>query len=87
MVVIGRYHVSLSTLSVIFRLNIPLQAAMDIMEKQGALVADRPRHIAAGEMLSGGLSIGFTRAGDRFRRMRRFVVCHTAQNPLSYIAA
>ncbi|OJA12871.1 hypothetical protein AZE42_02902 [Rhizopogon vesiculosus] len=35
------------------------------MEKQGGLVADRPRSVAAGEMLSGGLSIGFIPTGDR----------------------
>ena len=49
------------------------------MEKQGGSLADRPRMIAAGEMLSGGLAIGFTHAGDRLHRMRRFVVRHTAQ--------
>jgi len=86
MVIIGRYKVSRSTLSVISRLNVLLQAAVDIMEKQGASVADRPRHVTAGEMLSGGLSIGFTRAGERFRRMRRFVVCDTVQIAPSYIA-
>ena len=49
------------------------------MEKQSATLADRPRMIAAGEMLSGGLSIGFAPAGDRLRRMRRFVICDTTQ--------
>ncbi|KAG1725073.1 cytochrome P450 [Suillus paluster] len=46
-------------------------AAVDIMEKQGASLADRPRFVAAGEMLFGGLSIVFTPAGSRLRRMRR----------------
>jgi hypothetical protein len=50
-----------------------LQAAVEIMERQGGLLADRPRMIAAGEILSGGQSIGFMHVGDKFRRMRRFV--------------
>jgi hypothetical protein len=52
------------------------------MEKQGGSVADRPRMIAGGEMFNGGLSIIFTPVGDRFRRMRRFVVRHN--HSLSY---
>jgi len=52
---------------------------MDIMEKQSGSLADRPRLVAAGEILTGGLSIGFAHVGDRFRRMRRFVVYDTAQ--------
>jgi len=52
---------------------------MDIMEKQGGTIADRPRMIAAGELLTGGLSIGFAPAGDRLRRMRR--VLHTHLQP------
>ncbi|KAG1730697.1 cytochrome P450 [Suillus paluster] len=46
-------------------------AAVEIMEKQGAFTADRPRFVAAGEMLFGGLSIIFTPVGSRLRRMRR----------------
>ncbi|OJA11823.1 hypothetical protein AZE42_07786 [Rhizopogon vesiculosus] len=46
------------------------------MEKQGGLLADRPRLIAAGELLGGGLTLGFARAGDRFRRMRRVLHTH-----------
>ncbi|KAG2142381.1 cytochrome P450 [Suillus clintonianus] len=51
-------------------------AAVDIMEKQGGSVADRPRLIAAGEILSGGLSITFTPAGSRWRQMRRALHTH-----------
>ncbi|KAJ8587525.1 cytochrome P450 [Rhizopogon salebrosus TDB-379] len=51
-------------------------AAVDILEKQGALVADRPRMIAGGEMLSGGLMIIFAHIGDRFRRMRKTLHTH-----------
>jgi len=35
--------------------------------------------ISAGEMLAGGLGIGFAPAGDRLRRMRRSVICDTTQ--------
>ncbi|KAG2137977.1 cytochrome P450 [Suillus clintonianus] len=52
------------------------KAAIDIMERQSASLVDRPRLIAASEMLSGGLSIVFTPAGDRFRRMRRALHTH-----------
>jgi hypothetical protein len=47
---------------------------MDIMEKQGASLADRPPMVALGEILGGGHDIGFLRVGDRLRRMRRYVV-------------
>jgi hypothetical protein len=60
---------------VISKITILWQAAIDIMEKQGGLLADRPHLIAAGEMLNGGLALGLVPAGERWRRMRRFVVC------------
>jgi len=44
------------------------------MEKQGGMLADRPI-IAAAEMFDGGLTIGFAPVGDRWRRMRRSVIC------------
>lgn len=47
------------------------QAAMEIMEKEGASVADRPRSIAAAETLSGGLRVVSSRSGERLRRYRR----------------
>jgi cytochrome P450 len=49
------------------------QAALDIMEKEGAALVDRPRSISAGEVLSGGMRVLLTRHGDRFRKMRRYV--------------
>lgn len=55
------------------------------MENQGKLTADRPRMIAAGEMFSGGMGIGFAHWGDRFRRMRRLVVRITSSR-LSYLS-
>ncbi|KAG1792202.1 cytochrome P450 [Suillus plorans] len=57
------------------------KAAMDIMEKQGRTLADRPRLVAAGEILSRGLSLGFCHAGDRLRRLRRAL--HTHLQPKS----
>ncbi|KAG2034246.1 cytochrome P450 [Suillus americanus] len=51
------------------------KAAVDIMEKRGGVLADRPS-MSAGQMLTGGLTIAFARAGDRFRRMRRALHTH-----------
>lgn len=48
-----------------------LQAAIDIMEKEGAYLADRPQNISAGETLSGGMRVLLTPAGERFKKMRR----------------
>ncbi|KAG0695263.1 cytochrome P450 [Suillus ampliporus] len=70
-VIIGRYKAN-----AISRANILLQAAVDIMESQGGLIADRPRMIAAGEMFGGGLGITLAPFGDRFRRMRRALHTH-----------
>ncbi|KAG1782293.1 cytochrome P450 [Suillus placidus] len=56
------------------------KAAVDIMEKQGGLLADRP-HLAAGEILTRGLVLGLSHAGDRFRRKRRAL--HTHLQPKS----
>ncbi|KAG1831216.1 cytochrome P450 [Suillus subalutaceus] len=52
------------------------KAAAEIMENQGKFLADRPPMIAAGELFSGGMSIGFIPFGDRFRRMRRALHSH-----------
>ncbi|KAG2342045.1 cytochrome P450 [Suillus weaverae] len=52
------------------------KAAMDIMEHQGAVLADRPRMIAAGEILSGGLGLTLTPFGEKFRRKRRALHTH-----------
>jgi hypothetical protein len=49
-----------------------LQAAIDIMEKEGAHTADRPLSISAGETLSGGMRLLLTPAGDRFKKLRRY---------------
>lgn len=55
------------------------QAAVDIMEKEGANLADRPRSIAVQETLSGGMRIVTENSGDRLRRMRR--VLHAGLQP------
>ncbi|KAG1738956.1 cytochrome P450 [Suillus lakei] len=57
------------------------KAAAEIMEKQGASLVDRPRSIAAGELLGGGMFILFVPAGERFRRLRRLVAIHTHLQP------
>ncbi|KAG1743397.1 cytochrome P450 [Suillus lakei] len=56
------------------------KAVVDIMEKQGGLLADRP-HLAAGDILTRGLGIALSHAGDRFRRKRRAL--HTHLQPKS----
>jgi hypothetical protein len=43
------------------------------MEKHGAVTMDRPRNIAAGEVLSGGMRVLILREGDKLKRMRRSV--------------
>ncbi|KAG6371545.1 cytochrome P450 [Boletus reticuloceps] len=50
--------------------------SVDIMEKEGGVLADRPRSVAAGEMLSRGLRMVLTPAGEQFRRLRRVVHTH-----------
>ncbi|KAG2049583.1 cytochrome P450, partial [Suillus hirtellus] len=52
------------------------KAAVDIMEKQGRALADRPRLVAAGEILTRGQSLVFIHVGDRLRRMRRVLHMH-----------
>jgi hypothetical protein len=81
-VFIGRHNVSSFMLGCLIKAQVLLQAAEDILEKQGASVADRPRMIAGAEILFGGLSILFSPIGDRLRRMRKFVVTilHTFPN-------
>ncbi|KAG2109037.1 cytochrome P450 [Suillus discolor] len=53
-----------------------IEAAIDIMEKEGASLVDRPRSIAAGEMLSNGMRVVLARYGDRLRRLRKAVHTH-----------
>ncbi|KAH7922011.1 cytochrome P450 [Leucogyrophana mollusca] len=53
-----------------------VQAAWEIMEKEGGALVDRPRSIAAGEILSRGNRILLEGSGERFRRLRRAVHTH-----------
>ncbi|KAJ7151109.1 cytochrome P450 [Mycena filopes] len=46
-------------------------AAVEIMEKEGASVADRPSSIAAGDTLSGGMRTLLIRNGERLRKLRK----------------
>ncbi|KAF9058911.1 cytochrome P450 [Rhodocollybia butyracea] len=56
------------------------QAAIDIMEKHGADLSDRPSFIAAGETLSGGMRILLvgTQAGGgtKFKKLRKTIQSH-----------
>ncbi|EGN94605.1 hypothetical protein SERLA73DRAFT_62286 [Serpula lacrymans var. lacrymans S7.3] len=47
------------------------QAAVDIMEKEGASLADRPRSVSAGETLSGGMRVLTVRFGPTLKKLRR----------------
>lgn len=51
----------------------PTQAALEIMEKEGSSLVDRPRSISAGDTLSGGMRILLVGAGSQFRKLRRCV--------------
>jgi len=53
-----------------------MQAAVEIMEKEGAALVDRPLNISAGETLSGGMRVLLTPAGERFKKMRRALHAH-----------
>ncbi|TFK23725.1 cytochrome P450 [Coprinopsis marcescibilis] len=53
-----------------------MQAAVEIMEKEGAALVDRPLSISAGETLSGGMRVLLTPAGERFKKMRRALHAH-----------
>jgi hypothetical protein len=50
-----------------------MQAAMDILEKEGAATADRPRKIAGGEIRSGDMRILLVGVGERLKKLRRCV--------------
>ncbi|KAI1790162.1 cytochrome P450 [Ganoderma leucocontextum] len=60
------------------------RAAIDIMVKQSHKLADRPRYIVAGEILSKGMRILAIRAGDRLRRLRGSL--HAILQPQASIA-
>ncbi|KAG2361894.1 hypothetical protein BDR07DRAFT_1376907 [Suillus spraguei] len=47
------------------------QEAIDLMEKQGAFIADRPRSVAGGEMLGRGMRFVQLRYGELYRKFRK----------------
>ncbi|GLB36895.1 putative cytochrome p450 [Lyophyllum shimeji] len=51
-------------------------AAVEIMEREGAHLADRPLSISAGETLSGGMRVLLTPFGERFKKMRKALHAH-----------
>jgi len=53
-----------------------VNAATEIMEREGSALADRPSMIAANEFLSGGKRITLTGSGERFRRLRKAIHTH-----------
>ncbi|KIJ65429.1 hypothetical protein HYDPIDRAFT_110496 [Hydnomerulius pinastri MD-312] len=53
-----------------------MDAATDIMEKEGGALVDRPRSIAASELLSRGMRLLLEHSGERFRRLRKAVHTH-----------
>ncbi|KAG5652857.1 hypothetical protein H0H81_003356 [Sphagnurus paluster] len=55
------------------------QAAVDVMEREGAALFDRPVSIAAGETLSGGMRVVLTPAGERLKKMRKALHAHLSQ--------
>ncbi|OAX41186.1 cytochrome P450 [Rhizopogon vinicolor AM-OR11-026] len=63
------------------------QESVDIMQKEGGLLADRLRAVAAGEMLSRGLRMILSPAGEQFRRLRRAAHTHLqARAAKSYVS-
>ena len=46
---------------------------MDILIKHSGETMDRPRQVAAFEILSGGMRVVMTPAGDRIKRYRKYV--------------
>ncbi|THU99253.1 cytochrome P450 [Dendrothele bispora CBS 962.96] len=60
------------------------KVAADILDKRASIYSDRPHFIVAGDMLTGGLLLVFSRYGDLWRRMRRAahegLYSHAAEN-------
>ena len=58
--------------------------ALELMEKEGASLGDRPPWVAASEMVSGGMRILLINAGKRFRKLRRYLHIRLgAETPLT----
>ncbi|KAJ3769963.1 cytochrome P450 [Lentinula raphanica] len=52
------------------------QAAVEIMEKHGADLSDRPVFVAAGDTLSGGMRILLMKSGETFKKLRKALQSH-----------
>ncbi len=50
------------------------QPALEIMEKENAILQDRPRSIAVQETLCRNMRMLMMRAGERYKRFRRYGV-------------
>lgn len=69
-VVIAGYKVIIDSPLQIGRELTPAQAAVEIMQKRGADLADRPQSVSA-QMISGNLRLLIIGAGERMKRFRR----------------
>lgn len=47
------------------------KVAADLLDRRSTIYSDRPKSIMAGEILTGGVFLVFTRYGELWRRMRR----------------
>ncbi|KAK7450634.1 hypothetical protein VKT23_012944 [Stygiomarasmius scandens] len=56
------------------------QAAVEIMERQGTFLVDRPRSIAAGEILSENMRLLVMSYGKRFKQFRKVLHTHLQPN-------
>ncbi|KAF8549251.1 cytochrome P450 [Imleria badia] len=56
-----------------------VDAAIEIMEKEGSAFVDRPRSVAAGELVSRDMRFLLLRSGERFRQYRK--AAHTHLQP------
>lgn len=77
-IVIGRYNVR-SHLVLSSSQADHAQAAIEIMENHWSSLVDRPRLIAASDIMSGGMRVLFISAGSRLRRLHKCVCpyeCH-----------
>ncbi|EKM55937.1 uncharacterized protein PHACADRAFT_256887 [Phanerochaete carnosa HHB-10118-sp] len=56
---------------------------IEIMQKHGADLTGRPQHIAAGDIVSGGMRTLLTDAGERLRKLRRAL--HSQLQPMAAV--
>ncbi|KAI0777579.1 cytochrome P450 [Trametes elegans] len=56
------------------------EAAVDLLEKRGAIYSDKPKMVMAGELCGCEYMIGLTQYGDRLRRQRKLMLQALGQN-------